>query len=336
MPEPILSDKLLREPSLQIRWAGKGDSPDPDIFPLRFFTSEGLLQAEIHLVAGTRGAWAQAKCDVRVKGLTAELDYEPYREFNQAHDMLLGVARLTFADEARTQLVRAEWRQKGRTIFQPSAFASAALVVPTGAETTPSRQYYRVMLGKGSLHAEECFRGGFIGTDFGIVEDLTGKLPADWREFNRQYIPIYLENHPGKSKIGAGLACGFLWTVARGILIGDYVLCPDGNDRYRVGEVTGEYYYAPGQVLFHRRPVKWTDIFIDRESMTQGLRNSAGTPGTVQRYMGFVLDEMAEDYQTVKGVIIALEDDQRIRRALRVTQNIEFFRYEVSFRLFRA
>lgn len=44
----------------------------------------------------------------------------------------------------------------------------------------------------------------------------------------------------------------------------------------------------------------------------------------------------AEDHQTARGVIIALEDDQRIRRALRVAQNIEFFRYEVSFRLFKA
>ena len=50
-------------------------------------------------------------------------------------------------------------------------------------------------------------------------------------------------------------ACGFLWTVSKGILVGDVVLSPDGSGRYRVGEVTGEYYYAPGQVLFHRRPV---------------------------------------------------------------------------------
>lgn len=52
--------------------------------------------------------------------------------------------------------------------------------------------------------------------------------------------------------------------------------------------------------------------------------------------MGYVLDELAEDHQKVCGVIIALEDDQRIRRAMRVTQNIEFFRYEVSFKLFKA
>jgi restriction system protein len=35
-------------------------------------------------------------------------------------------------------------------------------------------------------------------------------------------------------------------------------------------------------------------------------------------------------------VIIALEDDQRIRRALAVTPNIEFFRYQISFKLIKV
>jgi restriction system protein len=57
--------------------------------------------------------------------------------------------------------------------------------------------------------------------------------------------------------------------------------------------------------------------------------------GQLQRYMGYVLEELAEDGQKVKGVIIALEDDLKIRRALAVTQNIEFYRYQVSFKLFK-
>jgi restriction system protein len=52
--------------------------------------------------------------------------------------------------------------------------------------------------------------------------------------------------------------------------------------------------------------------------------------------MGFALEELAENGQTVKGVIIALEDDNRIRRALAVATNIEFYRYQVSFKLFKA
>jgi len=52
--------------------------------------------------------------------------------------------------------------------------------------------------------------------------------------------------------------------------------------------------------------------------------------------MGYVQEELAEENQKVRGAIIALEDDLRIRRALKVAANIEFFRYEVSFRLFKA
>jgi restriction system protein len=55
--------------------------------------------------------------------------------------------------------------------------------------------------------------------------------------------------------------------------------------------------------------------------------------GQVQRYMGYVLEELAEEGQTVKGVIIAAEEDPRIRLALKVTKNIEFYRYQVSFKL---
>jgi restriction system protein len=55
--------------------------------------------------------------------------------------------------------------------------------------------------------------------------------------------------------------------------------------------------------------------------------------GQIQRYMGYVLDDVATEGQEVRGVIIALEDDIRIRRALRVAPNIDFYRYEVDFRL---
>ena len=58
--------------------------------------------------------------------------------------------------------------------------------------------------------------------------------------------------------------------------------------------------------------------------------------GQVQRYMGYVLDELAESNQTVRGCIIALEDDLRLRRALRVTTNIDFYKYKVHFELFRG
>lgn len=142
------------------------------------------------------------------------------------------------------------------------------------------KSYYRIMLGQKSVYAEECFAGNFIGTDFGINQDLTNKLPEDWRTFNKEFIPVFLAVHPDKNKISAGLACGALWTVSKGIKQGDVVICPDGLGRYRVGEVSGGYYYAPGQILFHRRPVTWLNVTIDRAAMSEALRNSTGSIGT--------------------------------------------------------
>ncbi|MGI6856807.1 endonuclease NucS domain-containing protein [Mesorhizobium sp. 1B3] len=149
------------------------------------------------------------------------------------------------------------------------------------------RAYYRVMLGKKSAFANECFTAGFIGADFEIGEDLTNKLPDEWRAFNKAFIPVYLAGHPGKSKVTAGLACGSLWTIAKGIKIGDVVLCPDGTGSYRAAEVTGGYEFVPGGPLPHRRPVKWFDLAIARSAMSEALRNSTGSIGTVSNISAY-------------------------------------------------
>jgi restriction system protein len=149
------------------------------------------------------------------------------------------------------------------------------------------KSYYRVMLGKSSTHAAECFAGGFIGTEFGIHEDLSRKLPDEWRAFNKQYIPLYLAKHPDKSKVSAGLACGALCTVSKGIQKDDVVLCPDGSGSYRVGEVLGDYYYAQGQILPHRRKARWLETTIARSAMSEALQNSTGSAGTVSDISGY-------------------------------------------------
>ena len=52
--------------------------------------------------------------------------------------------------------------------------------------------------------------------------------------------------------------------------------------------------------------------------------------------MGYIAEEIAEDNQRVKGVIIALKDDLPIKRALKVAPNIEFYQYEVKFNLIKS
>lgn len=301
------------------------------------------------------------------------------------------------------------------------------------------------MLGQKSKYADECFAGNFIGADFKIHEDLAGHLPDNWKEFNKRYVPKWMALFPGKSKISAGLSCGALWVVAKGLKIGDVVLCPNGAGGYQVGEITGDYQYTPGEILPHRRSVHWLDVVIPRTAMSEALRNSAGSIGTCSdissyadeletligaaraprivatdeviedpsafameshledflvanwgqttfgadydifeedgepvgkqfetdagridilaiskakdrilvielkrgrasdvvvgqtlRYMGFVTEELADKGQRVEGVIIGLEDDQKLRWALSTVPSIRFFRYQVNFKLFEG
>ena len=306
------------------------------------------------------------------------------------------------------------------------------------------KEFYRVMLGRKSIFAKECRDEGFIFGNFDIDQDLTNSLPENWRDFNKEFIPIYLQQNPEKSKVAAGLSCGFLWTISKKIKKGDIVLSPDGEGNYFVGEVIGDYQYVPNSDKPHRRAVHWGSSKIDRADMSQSLKYSTGSIGTVcqiskykdeleklikgevlnpiitskdptiedptvfalekhledflvanwnqtplgkkydiykdeenfgqqfptdtgpidilaiskdkkevlvvelkkgrasdsvvgqiQRYMGYVTEFVAEDNQQVKGVIIALDEDQRIKFALKVAPNIEFYRYEVKFDLIK-
>jgi restriction system protein len=65
------------------------------------------------------------------------------------------------------------------------------------------------------------------------------------------------------------------------------VLSPDGAGSYRVGNVIGDYYYVAGQVLPHRRKVEWVSTAIDRSAMSEALRNSAGSVGTVSNVTAY-------------------------------------------------
>ena len=142
------------------------------------------------------------------------------------------------------------------------------------------KKYNRVMLGRGSKYATTCRKDGYIGANFEINVDLSDSLYENWRDFNSKFIPIWMENVPGKSKTSAGLACGFLWTIIKGLQIGDTVISPSGEGYYHVGTITSNYYYVPDSELPHRRNVEWSDKVILRKDMSKGLQNSSGSIGT--------------------------------------------------------
>ena len=259
-------------------------------------------------------------------------------------------------------------------------------------------------------------------------------------------MPKWLGLFPEKSRVAAGLACGSLWTVGRGIAEGDLVISPNGQGTYRAARVVGPYSYVDGADLPHQRPVQWVSASFPRTEMSDGLQRSTRGPltvvnlteheselleligdepappdltasdptvedpsvfalekhledflvanwaqtdlgesydiyevdgevvgqqyptdtgpidilavshdgktllvvelkrgrtsdvvvGQVQRYMGYAMAELAEPDQSVRGAIIALEDDLKTQRALLAAPNIDFYRYEVNFKLHKA
>jgi restriction system protein len=100
------------------------------------------------------------------------------------------------------------------------------------------------------------------------------------------------------------------------------------------GEVTGQQYPTD------TGPIDLLAISKDKKKLLvielKKGRASDAVVGQIQRYMGFVKEELAEEGQSVQGIIIALDDDTRIRRALAVAPNISFYKYQVSFTLNRA
>lgn len=99
------------------------------------------------------------------------------------------------------------------------------------------------------------------------------------------------------------------------------------------GEVSGQQYPTD------TGPIDILAISKDkRELLIVELKKGRASDvviGQIQRYMGYVIAELAEENQIVKGIIIAM-DDNRIRRALAVTNNIEFYKYQVSFKLLKV
>ena len=54
------------------------------------------------------------------------------------------------------------------------------------------KNYYRIMLGAKSIYADKCYNDTFIGADFDIDWDLSKVLHENWREFNKEQIPLWL------------------------------------------------------------------------------------------------------------------------------------------------
>lgn len=102
-------------------------------------------------------------------------------------------------------------------------------------------------------------------------------------------------------------------------------------DIYEDGEFTGRQFRTDTGFIDILATSKCGKEFLVIE-LKKG-KASDSVIGQIQRYMGYIKDEVAEEGQIVKGIIIAFSDDEKIKRALSVTQNIEFYSYEITFSL---
>jgi len=62
-------------------------------------------------------------------------------------------------------------------------------------------------------------------------------------------------------------------------------------------------------------------------------RSSDVVVGQILRYMGYISEQLAEPNQTVRGIIVALEDDTKLRYALKMVLSVSFYRYQIAFSL---
>ena len=301
--------------------------------------------------------------------------------------------------------------------------------------------FVRVMLGEQSMHADDCFRDGVIGTDFDLLTDLTPMLKDTWIDSKKELTELYKKNRPDKSPVSVGLACGAMWTVSKGIPVGGFVVSPTGQGTYAIGKVISEYAYIKGAYLPHRRKVEWQseripagvfsapllkalklpltcidlssyatelETFVDgrprvmvsgsedvenasrfaleeileeflvanwdhtefgknynilteegkivgqqfpsdtgpidilalskdgKEYLVIELKRGKANDrvvGQLLRYMGFVKKDLCQDGKSVRGAIVAHQDDLGMRNALSMVKDVEFYRYSIDFKL---
>jgi restriction system protein len=304
------------------------------------------------------------------------------------------------------------------------------------------KKYFRLILGEANKYSQACLDGSFVGVDFGFLEDLDPYIIGSWQEHKSGLKAQVLKYNPGKTPVGLGLSAGTLSRFGQSVEVGDILLCPDKAGLIHAAEVTSDYIYAPGEILPHRRMVKWLPVTFQRSEMSDNLRAAFGgintltditryaeeieqllgnreaqvlfsadpeildpsafalekhledflifnwastdlgkkydlvtdegvvvaqqyqsdtgpidilaiskdkaeylvielkkgkasdvVVGQILRYMGFVNQDLAVKGESVRGIVIALEDDLRLKNALSMVPNVSFYRYQIEFKL---
>lgn len=165
-------------------------------------------------------------------------------------------------------------------------------------------RYYKIHQGPQNIHAPLAIEQGFVGIGYDMP-DMSQVNVSDphIRDVIRN---LYIETHPGATNQAIGSGSGAVLRFLTVLQNGDILLVPLGDGTYKVGELIGDYYYAgSGQVLPHRRNVRWYAT-LDREKFSQSLKNTLGAIGTLSD----ITHQSVEIEALLSGDVIRVESIQ--------------------------
>jgi hypothetical protein len=101
----------------EITWLEPEITGYTDLLEAHYFWNRGSASIFPHSVRCPRGGIGQAKCRIHLGSRRADLDYQAFRDFNEEHEMALGIMRLFFADADLTQIAKVLWKEHGSNEF---------------------------------------------------------------------------------------------------------------------------------------------------------------------------------------------------------------------------
>jgi transcriptional regulator with XRE-family HTH domain len=117
-----------------------------------------------------------------------------------------------------------------------------------------------------------------------ISDDRLGNL-TDWPD-EATLERRLREAHPTRGRQAIGTFMRYWKDFRIGMQPGDLVVVPLSGRRAAIGEITGDYEYAPTEnerKLRHRRAVRW-DVVVSRDDLDEDLRKVVNAPGTICRF----------------------------------------------------
>lgn len=154
------------------------------------------------------------------------------------------------------------------------------------AKETESSPIVHMVRADGGVYAEAFKKGGYAGIGWFEDVDLSPMIAQEDKEGLKEWLrEQYRARHTGASNLSVGQNVGIIWRFLVEVVPGTYVGTPtEDSSKLMVGQVTGDYYFEPNPTdspYPHRRPVKWFDKLLSRNTLSVPAQNTSRSTLTV-------------------------------------------------------